>query len=203
MNLAELIAGVKTVVNRQDLTAQVDLAVKQSTLKLHHTDYYYRDLFETGLMFGSAAFIQQADIKSLIPRWRANKYLRKSDVNGALGDFFEIIVPEHVLDSYNVQREDVYYVGGDILQVKSSTSFQYALYGCYRHPDITDLGYSSFIAVDFPYAIITDAAASVFKRIGKDSESAELRMEVWGDPTKKRRGMVDDIRDSNVSAQGY
>jgi hypothetical protein len=203
MTLTELINSVYSVTNRPDLVAQTDLMVKQATLKLHHSDYYYRDLFETGLVFGSPAFIQQADIKSLIPRWRANKYLRKSDVSGTPGNFFELVSTENVLDSYSVQREDIYYNAGDILQLKSSTQIQYCFYGCYRNPDITTAGFSSFIAVDFPFAIITDAAASIFKRTGKDSESAELRLEVWGDPSKKRRGFVDDIRDSNIQAIGY
>jgi len=203
MVLAELVSGVYAVTNRPDLVALTDQFIKQATLKLHQLDFFYKDLFETGLIFGSPETIQQVDIKSLIPRWRANKYLRKSDANGALGDFIEdIVVPENSLDSYNVIRENVYYVAGNLLNIRSDSALQYVLYGCFRYPDITSLSFDSWIAVDHPYAIINDAASSIFKRTGKDSEAAMMRTIVWGDG-KNDRGLAGDIIMSNSRTTGY
>ena len=79
MTLTELQAEVYTLTNRPDLTAQTLAAVRSATLKLHQLDYFYKDLFETSLVFSSSEFIQQLEFRSLVPRWRALKYIRKLD----------------------------------------------------------------------------------------------------------------------------
>jgi hypothetical protein len=43
---------------------------------------------------------------------------------------------------------------------------------------VTDEAYSSFIAREYPMAIIYDAAATVFKSIGYDEQAALIRDEV-------------------------
>jgi len=199
MTLTELTNSVYSITNRSDLVAITDLYVKQSTLRLHHQGFFYKDLFETGIVFPSPDFLQQIDIKSVIPRWRATNYIRKSDINGSLGDFMEDIkVFQNSIDSYNVVRDDVYYISGNLINIRSSSMLQYALYGCYRNPDLTTAGYDSFIAIDHPYAIINDAASNIFKRIGKDSEAALYRVIVWGDG-RQDKGLVGDIIASNTT----
>lgn len=181
MLLAELRTEVYTLTNRPDLIAQTLTAIRSATLKLHQLDYFYKDLFETGIQFSSAEFIQSFEYRVLVPRWRALKYIRKFDLLPAPGlpaTFFEILVPENVLDDYSQHKEDICYVAGSVLQLRSSTEFTNALLGCYLNPVITEAGYdagNSFIATEHPYAIIYDAAATVFKMIGKDSESAAYR----------------------------
>ena len=59
MTLNELIAEVYTITNRPDLVAQTLMAVRSATLKLHQSDYYYKDIFETGFQFTSAEYLQQ------------------------------------------------------------------------------------------------------------------------------------------------
>ena len=67
--------------------------------------------------------------------------------------------------------------------------------GCYLNPDITSLNYTSWIALDHPYAIIFDAAATVFKSIGKDEEAAAYRNMVVE--------QILMIKASNVVAVGF
>jgi hypothetical protein len=173
MNFTELCDEVYVLTNRPDLVAETKSAVRAATLKLHQTDYFYKDLFETGLAFTAAAYIQQLEFRLLVPRWRSLKYLRKTDSAGSdtLG-FFDIIVPENVLDNYALNRSNVAYVAGAVLQIRSSTQFQYAILGCYIQPDITEAGYDSWIAIDHPFAIVFEAAATVFKMIGDTEKFA-------------------------------
>ena len=173
MNLTELQQEVYTLTNRPDLVAETLSAVRAATLKLHQSDYFYKDLFETGVVFTYAAYLQQLEYRDLIPNWRSLKYIRKTDASGSdsLG-FFDLIVPENVLDSYTLNRSDVAYVAGSVIQMKSSTEFQYMILGCYVNPDITTSGYDSWIAQDHPYAIIFEAAATVFKMIGDTEKFA-------------------------------
>lgn len=176
MTLNELIAEVYTITGRPDRIAETRSAIKAATLKMHQSDYYYKDLYENGIAFDSSEFYQQLEYRTLIPRWRAAKYLRKYDSVGmTAGRFLDLVPPEMVLDDYKLERSDIYYVAGAHLNIKSSSKEQYYLLGCYINPDVTDAGFSSWIADDHPFAIIYDAAASVFKAIGKDGENSLYR----------------------------
>lgn len=196
MTLAELIQEVYTLTGRPDRVAETASAIKSATLKAHQCDFFYKDIFETGVAFPAASFIQQLDYRTLLPLWRANKYLRKYDnTSGTPGRFLTLIQPELVLDRYTVEKEDIYYLAGAYMNVKSSTQDQYYLYGCYLNPDITTTGYNSWIAKDHPYAIVFDAAATVFKAIGKDEEASAYRTLI---PEQ-----IAMLRGSNIVAQGY
>ena len=176
MTLAELIDEVYTITGRPDRVAETLSAVKSATLKAHQSDYYYKDLFESGLNLQTAAYSQSFDYRQTLPRWRALKYLRKYDpTTSTVGKLLDIIVPENVVDDYKVTRTDICYVAGAYIQINSSTEEQYYLLGCYLNPDITTDGYDSWVALDHPYAIIFDAAGTVFKAIGKDEEAAAYR----------------------------
>jgi hypothetical protein len=196
MTLAELIAEVYTITGRSDRVAETLSAVKSATLKAHQSDYYYKDIFETGLDFGYTAYIQSLDYRAIIPRWRALKYIRKYDPDTSTpGKFLELIVPENVLDLYAVQKTDICYAAGAYIQIKTSTEQRYYLLGCYLNPDITETGFNSWVALDHPYCIVFDAAATVFKAIGKDEEAAAYRTLVAEQLTM--------LRTANILATGF
>jgi hypothetical protein len=196
MTLNELIAEVYTITNRPDLVAQTLTAVRSATLKLHQSDYYYKDLRETGVSFVSALYVQQLEYRLLFPKWRALKYIRKTDVAGTdTGEFLDLIVPENVLDSYKQNRNDVCYVAGEVIQIRSSTQLQYIILGRYDNPDITQSGYDSWIALDHPYAIVFEAASTVFKMIGDTDQFAAY--------TQLAGMQLVELRNSNILAAGY
>lgn len=179
MTLNELIQEVYTITGRPDQVDKTLSAIRAATLKMHQLDFWYKDIFETGISFSSAEYLQQFAYKQLIPLWRSVKYLRKYDaVNQTYGSFLTLVPPAQVVDGSGFSRTDIFYVAGEELDIRSSTAEQYYLLGCYVNPNVTVAGYSSWIAIDHPWAIIYDAAARVFKAIGKDDESAGMRQDV-------------------------
>ena len=196
MTLTELIAEVYTITNRPDLVGQTLTAVRSATLKLHQSDYYYKDLRETGVSFVSALYVQQLEYRTLFPKWRALKYVRKTDAAGTdTGAFLELVVPENVLDNYKQNRNDICYVAGEVIQIRSSTQVQYIILGRYDNPDITQAGYDSWIALDHPYAIVFEAASTVFKMIGDTDQFAAY--------TALAGMQLVELRNSNIIAAGY
>ena len=196
MTLNELIAEVYTITNRPDLVGQTLTAVRSATLKLHQSDYYYKDLRETGVSFVSALYVQSLEYRPLFPKWRALKYVRKTDVDGTdTGAFLELVVPENVLDNYKQNRNDICYVAGEVIQIRSSTQVQYIILGRYDNPDITQAGYDSWIALDHPYAIVFEAASTVFKMIGDTDQFAAY--------TQLAAMQLVELRNSNIIAAGY
>jgi len=179
MNLTELRAEVVTMTGRPDLdlSGQILLAVRRATLKLHTLDHFYRDLYEFSVVFGSSDNLQALDTTSLVPRWRQGKYFRQFDGASTLGKFFEYVDPQNVLDSYNVSRENIWYQAGEVLQLRYESDFQYMLAGVYLYPDIAVATYTSWIAQSYPYAIVYEASAMIYKITGKADEARYLRDE--------------------------
>lgn len=175
--LAELISSVYTVTNRDDLVNETKLAVKAATLKAHGTDFYPKDLYETGIAWATPAYVQSLDYRLLVPRWRAFKFLRKYS-DSAAGDFFQLLTPDQILDSYGIQKQDICYVAGSMLEIRSSTQDTNMLLGCYLHPDTNDATYTSWIAVEQPYAIIFEAARLIFKMTGQLDTASTFNNEV-------------------------
>lgn len=196
MTLTELQTEVFAITNRPDLADRTLSAIRAATLKLHQMDFFSKDLFESGVAFAASSYLQQLEFRLLFPKWRALKYIRKSDINGADNmPFFDVVTPDSILDSYGLNKTDICYVAGETIQIKSSTELQYIFLGCYLNPDITLTGYSSWIAKDHPFAIVYAAAAQIFKSTGKDEEfNAYTLLE------REQRQLV---LTSNIQDKGY
>jgi hypothetical protein len=172
MTFDELIAEVYTLTNRPDLTAMTSSAVKAATLKAHQSDFYSKDIFETGVEFDTADFRQSLDYISLISNFRSFKYLKRVDsATDDVGAFIKIVAPEEVLDSYNQNRSDIAYVAGRVLEIRSAVSFSKALLGCYVRPIIREGAYNSWVAEQFPFVIVYEAARVIMKVIGQAEDS--------------------------------
>ncbi len=194
MTFAELLTEVYTLTNRPDLVAETKSAIKAATLKAHGTDFYSKDIFETGVEWDTEEYIQSMDYITLIPNFRAIKYLRRVEsATDDMGKFFSIITPDEVLDSYGYNKTDIAYVAGRILQIRAEEKFSKALFGCYVFPIVREEAYSSWIAEMFPYVIVFEAARVVFKTIGFDEQSAQYERLVAEQYTELKISAVTDV----------
>lgn len=177
---ADLVTEVIAVTGRPDLVTQTNSAVRSATLSAHSFEYFPKDIFETAIQWQTPDYVQSLDYKALVPRWRAFKYLRKYDAaaldsRSAAGDFLELLQPDVVLDSYGLAREDICYLAGVSLEIRSKTKDTYMLLGCYIYPNITEVNYSSWIAQEFPYAIIYTAASILYNQTGYTEEVRNMQ----------------------------
>lgn len=174
---AELVSDVYVLTNRPYLVDETKLAVKMATLKAHQSDYYPKDLHEVGISWSEPAYIQSIEYRTLLPRWRAFKYLRKY-YNDAPAGFFTLLTPEMTLDRYGCNKENVCYIAGEMLEIRSDTQDSNMILGCYLNPITDENTYTSWIALDHPYAIIFEAARIIFRQVGSVDESNSMRQEV-------------------------
>jgi hypothetical protein len=79
MTFDELLQEVYNITSRDDLVDMTKSAVKAATLKAHQSDFYSKDIYETPIEFAATSYVHSLDIISLIPNYRALKYLRKFD----------------------------------------------------------------------------------------------------------------------------
>lgn len=174
---AELVSDVHTITNRPDLVTETKLAVRVATLKAHQSDFFPKDMYEVGIQWPTPDYIQSIEYRALIPRWRAFKYLRKY-TNNTPGVLFTLLTPEQVLDRYGLQKSDICYIAGEMLEIKSSSQDTNMILACYINPVLDENAFSSWIALDHPYAIVYEAARTVFKQIGFDEQATQIRQEV-------------------------
>lgn len=172
MTFDELVQTVYQITNRPDLENETKAAIKAATLKGHQSDFYSKDIHETGIEFDTEDYRQSLDYISLISNFRALKYLRRVEsATDDIGKFFAIVTPEEVLDSYGCNRNDVAYVAGRVIEIRSAVSFKYALLGAYVLPIVREGAYSSWIAEQHPYFIIYESARVIFRMLGQMEES--------------------------------
>ena len=197
-SFTDLVTDVYSLTNRPDLVNETALAIRAATLKAHHSDFYPKDLFETGIQFGISDYQQSLDYVSLIPLWRSIKYIRKVDITTSPytpGKFLDLISPEQSLDSYAQNKEDVYYLAGREIKIRSIDQQANYVVGCYVHPDVTVTGYNSWVANEHEFAIVYEATAIIFKTIGYDEQVSTYRQMVTEE--------YNMLRSSNLLAVGF
>jgi hypothetical protein len=194
MNFDELTEEVFLITNRRDLVAETNSAIKAATLKAHKSDFYSKDIFETGIEFDSADFRQSLDYVTLLSNFRAFKYFRRvEDENDDVGQFIEIIAVDEILDSYDINRTDIAYVAGRVLEIRSSVTFSKALLGCYVLPIVREGAYLSWVAEQFPFAIIHEAARRIFRSIGQMEEAQAQRGFVAEEYSELKMSALSDV----------
>jgi len=168
MTFTELLEEVYAITNRRDLVVETKSAIKSATLKAHNTDFRSKDLYEEGIQWPTAEFRQSLDYISIVSNFRALRFLKRvQDEYDETGVPFQIITTDEILDEYGQMKSDICYVAGRVIEIRSSVKFDRALFSCYVTPIVTEEGYSSWIALLQPYAIVFEAASQVLRMIGE------------------------------------
>lgn len=195
MTFAELLTEVYGLTTRPDLIDLTKSAIKSATLKAHQTDFYSKDIYEKSfLLAGGLEYIKSLDYVSVIPNYRALKYMRLIDPTTSEPiQFITVLTPEEILDKWGRDKTDICYVAGRILEIKASIEFETVLMGSYVNPIVTEINYSSWVADLYPYAIIHEAARVVFGTIGQQAEANTQRVFVLEQYAELRINALPDV----------
>lgn len=182
MNFDELRSEVLSIVKRPDQMPRIEAAIRAATLKAHRQDYFFRDLVETGVQFAGDSCIRNFLPSSIFgTRFRKIKYIRywmydgtDEQTLGSPSSFLTAIDIENSLDAYGYTKTNVYYMAGELVQIRTSQSLTHCLVGAYLNPIVTETNFSSWIADSNPYAIIYEACRQVFNQIGKASDAQTM-----------------------------
>lgn len=194
MTFDEIAEEVKVITNRPDLVAETASAIKAATLKAHQSDFYSKDIYETGMQFPEYDYRQSLDFITLFANFRAIKYVRiVEDEFDTFGIPVEIVKVEALLDSYGQPRTNIAYVAGRVLEIRSDRPFKYLLTGCYVFPTTTASGYRSWVAEQYPWAIVYEAARVVFKMCGLSEEANNMRELVAEQYDSLKKASITDV----------
>ena len=184
--LSDLLASVITVTNRPDLVAESTLAIQKATLKEHSFTDYKSDIAYSGVISltdsaGNFRYqISQVTV-GMYPQCR--KILKIGEVLSSIPvsylsfegywgeiDFTEQDVDD-LFDGYRIEKSNYYTRVGNLINLVALREVTQIGISYYALPNISNAGYSSWIADKFPYVIYEVAAADIFDMIGKTDES--------------------------------
>lgn len=176
MTYAEILAEVRLLSKRGDIDDKIAAAIRTVAQRCHRLDYFWRDRVEAQLSWATQATIVDINVMLWLPRFRAVDYIRYwNPSDGVLGNFLDKIDPRNVMDDFNYEKLNRFYMAGDILKLK----FEYPTYGAqigyYYDPVLYPAAaFSSWIADKFPDIIIKGALAQVYNWTGKQEEARVL-----------------------------
>ena len=120
---------------------------------------------------------------NLPERFRKWKYLRPTDENTKPYNYFlNMVSSTDIFDSYAVLKENVFYNAGDVVNIRVSPKIKGLLLGYFKYPPTDVASYSSFIARDFPWIIIEEAAYIIFASSGNLEMARYYRASIDGNP---------------------
>lgn len=172
---SDIIADVLATTKRPDLQLAAAIAVRKATIKFHSSANFKKDLVVNTV---TPTKISSADGRYLIDlnapsfaRIRKIDFLMNTlNSNNIFTVYTEVEVFD-VFDMYKNHRVNYYHLAGNNLVFHAEVATTSVDVGYYQLPDVTDLGYNSWIATNYKDYIITEAVGHVFKQIGKDSEA--------------------------------
>lgn len=193
--LQEIAADVYVYTNRPDLVTETEVAIRKAIKKFHGADTFKRDLVVQRMDMTALTPTDPGQYRWSIPladfpryrrfdcvRYPAGQYPQHNQAFAPLIDSaagftnnreFTEVNANNIYDGYGYERPSYFMVTGNSVTVKSSWYVDKLDFLYYNWPEIplapTDL-LTSWIASEYPEAIVEEASASVFKMIGKDDE---------------------------------
>lgn len=173
MNYTDIFSEVIGITNRPDRQAETALAVRSATLAMHGFAMFKRDLASVDITgISPSAPIVLINQPTELPGLRGLSVVTRLDSQGV-----EIALPKievtditNLLDPiYDTPRDNVAYEAGTSVRVLCNAGITGLRVWYYKLPTVLPVDqYSSWIADVYPDAIITMAAAKVFKILGDE-----------------------------------
>lgn len=172
-----MVQDVITLTARPDLEAEVELAMRTATNSAHLTDAYARDYQMLPVQLPNASYQTSLDIPTLFPRLRGLASIQPLDVNNlpiqSPGNSIEVIELGDIYDDFGAVKNNVAYLAGDKLNIRSSVNSNGYLIGWFSAPNTRRENYSSWIAQLYPDVILYWAASIVLDTNGNEAKAAK------------------------------
>ena len=195
----DTLASVLTLVNRPDIQDEIEMHFKTATTSAHLSDKYPRDLVVKPIMLPNqvAAYTSALDITNSLPRIRDISSIRALDSTGAPLETprIEVVEIDDIYDNqYNTIKNDIAYLGGRTLNIRTSVGAYGFLVEYYEAPNLARERYDSWIAQLNPALIIYWAAFLTWNGNGNEERANRTMKIIHGDPRNGVDGLLAELR---------
>lgn len=175
---ADLLTLTAEISRRPELVSMTKTAIRAATLRAHLTDFFTRDAWVARLSYvppNDVSFADITDVYASIPRLRAVKFVQcVAPSNGAPTENLTYRDVDDTYDQNGRLRQNCYTLQGTVLRLYPLMMTGMVDIHCYLLPIVTEAGYSSWIANDFPEEIATWAASIVLHRTGALEQATQM-----------------------------
>jgi hypothetical protein len=174
----QMVADVITLTARPDLESETALAVRTATNNCHFCDAFPRDMQSMAVNLLTPAYTAQLDLPTLFPRLRGISAVTILGSDGLPvlfkpGSGMEVIELGDVYDEYGAMRNNVAYLAGDKLNLRTVVPAYGFLVEWFKAPATRREDYLSWIAQLYPDAILYWAASIVLSTNGNEEKAAK------------------------------
>ncbi len=180
-----LVQDIYNLTARPDLVNETAVAIRKATMKLHLVDFWKSDLVSalyTLPVYVPADFSYRYTIDLtdtlVFPLIRKVAHVKEynTPLSGRETQFKELSA-DRLLDAYLLEDINYWYQVGQSLHVRCNKNLTQIDVGYWKYPNVIPATYDSWIAQQFPDAVIDEACAQLFRIIGKDAEAVRLTAE--------------------------
>jgi len=178
-----LSTAVYDITKRPDLIQETILAIRKATMKLHMAELWKNDIAQVYPLVTAGVgdtysyrYTLTLNAATVFPRFRRVAFIKEYNATplGYEIDFKELDMAS-LLDNYQLEKVNYWTQAGMGATIRSSKALTQVRVGYYRYPDINPITFESWIANQFPDAIIEEAIASIFEAVGKIDEARSYR----------------------------
>jgi len=175
-----IVADCYSLTVRPDLVAETAIAVRKATMKFHQADGWKNDIITSLIPLPVTTSGDSFSYRYTLDLTQAGSlpYFRKiSSIdeynNPLIGNeyHFKELDNDRIFDDYMLEDINYYYRAGQAIQLRVNKQLTTLSVDYWRYPDVTPTGYTSWIAQQFPDAIVCEATATIFAAIGKSDEA--------------------------------
>lgn len=178
-----MVADVITLTARPDLADETALALRTATNNAHFSDAYSRDLVTQSVQLPNASYQTSLNIPTLFPKLRGLSAIKALDINGAPiavspDSQIEVIELGDIYDDYGTLRNNIAYLAGENVNVRSLTNSYGYLVEWFKAPETRRDTYTSWIAQLYPDVILYWAASLVLDTNGNEEKATKFMKQV-------------------------
>lgn len=194
---AEMLTKVYAITSRRELETVTKLAIAKATIEAHQVDFFHRDRRLGQLTYtvnSTQALVSVADVYATYPRLRGIESVIGLDSSGRHVEGFEQRDYSDFYDSDGSLRYSVYDIIGTSMRLVPLTQTGLLEVVAYENPVVTEAGYSSWIADEYPDFLACWAAMIVQARSGAMEQaqaSSRLHVEPFKDLLRQSHLLVD------------
>lgn len=171
-----ILEDIYALTARRDLDVETELALRTATVNAHLCDAFPRDLFVSQVQLPNAAYMASLNIPTLFPGLRGLSQIRPLDSQMlpmvlSPENQLEIIELGDIYDDYGQLKNQVVYLAGDSVNVRSFMNCYGFLVSWFKSPLLRRAEYNSWIAQLYPTVIVYWAASIVLDTNGNESKA--------------------------------
>jgi hypothetical protein len=180
---ASISAGVYDITKRPDLIQETILAIRKAIMKFHMAELWKNDIVQVyplvtvgvGDTYSYRYSLTLSDAV-VFPLFRRVAFIKEYNATplGYELDFKELDMAS-LLDDYQLEKVDYWTQAGMGATIRSSKALTQLRVGYYKYPNVIPTTFESWIASQFPDAIIEEAIGSIFSSIGKMDEARDYK----------------------------